>query len=168
MFPFRGISLHPDLFPLNISTSTHIPMSFAASEHPTEMFTKDEPKDYRGSISKTASGLDCLPWPVAFRAGPSLEYGKDKGLTIHSFNTSKIDGIGLHNFCRMPTTAGMSTKTDVHKTPWCYTGGYQDGEYAPREEECTLDPSKAWTKVRKEADNGDVDAYKGEQPAPAL
>jgi len=57
--------------------------------------------DYRGSDSRTTSGLECLPWTTLDR-------------NIHTVTIDRYPdhGLGEHNYCRNP---------DRSKQAWCYT-----------------------------------------------
>ncbi|XP_059179764.1 hyaluronan-binding protein 2-like [Centropristis striata] len=62
----------------------------------------DDGESYRGNVSETDDGHECLYWNSHF----ILENGADP---FNSFEDS--DGLGPHNFCRNPDGDGM---------PWCF------------------------------------------------
>ncbi|XP_070533382.1 uncharacterized protein [Ptychodera flava] len=66
-----------------------------------ECYTAADGSDYRGNVSRTASGLVCQNW---------------NSQTPHSHEITPADhsssGIGDHNYCRNPDSAS---------TPWCFT-----------------------------------------------
>ncbi|XP_017279721.1 hyaluronan-binding protein 2 [Kryptolebias marmoratus] len=62
----------------------------------------DDGETYRGNVSETEDGYDCLYWNSHF----ILENGRDP---FNSFEDS--DGLGPHNFCRNP---------DGDSRPWCF------------------------------------------------
>uniref|UniRef100_G3NHR9 trypsin n=1 Tax=Gasterosteus aculeatus TaxID=69293 RepID=G3NHR9_GASAC len=62
----------------------------------------DNGESYRGNVSETDDGHECLYWNSHF----ILESGADP---FNSFEDS--DGLGPHNFCRNP---------DGDKMPWCF------------------------------------------------
>ncbi|XP_061693252.1 hyaluronan-binding protein 2 [Syngnathoides biaculeatus] len=63
---------------------------------------EDDGESYRGTVSETIDGDECLYWNSHF----ILEKGTDP---FNSFEDS--DGLGPHNFCRNP---------DGDLTPWCF------------------------------------------------
>ncbi|XP_041866097.1 hyaluronan-binding protein 2 [Melanotaenia boesemani] len=68
----------------------------------------DDGETYRGVVSETDDGYECLQWNSHF----ILEKGADP---FNSFEDS--DGLGPHNFCRNP---------DGEPRPWCfYRSGYR-------------------------------------------
>ncbi|KAM4729518.1 hyaluronan-binding protein 2-like [Anableps anableps] len=62
----------------------------------------DNGESYRGNVSETEDGYDCLYWNSHF----ILENGADP---FNSFENE--DGLGPHNFCRNP---------DGESRPWCF------------------------------------------------
>ncbi|XP_070545383.1 uncharacterized protein [Ptychodera flava] len=87
-----------------------------------ECFSDPKGSDYRGTVSKTVSGLTCQKWtmqiPHAHTRTPDLYLNA---------------GLGDHNYCRNP---------DQEPTPWCYTTSpYIRWEYCDvgeRDMSCTL------------------------------
>ncbi|XP_046889014.1 hyaluronan-binding protein 2 isoform X2 [Hypomesus transpacificus] len=68
---------------------------------PNDCYQEDG-QNYRGTVSETEGGLDCLNWNSFF----ILEKGGDPFTDYQDF-----DGIGPHNYCRNP---------DGDSRPWCF------------------------------------------------
>lgn len=61
-------------------------------------------REYRGTISTTKTGLNCLPW--------------NKKASIST--SSHVELIGGHNFCRNPSLNEASKDQDLDE-PWCFS-----------------------------------------------
>jgi len=87
---------------------------------------------YRGELSTTSSGLECVPWDLLDR-------------NLHTVTPDRFPGAELagHNHCRNP---------DSERTIWCYTDlNNNNFDYCDTPETAKLEPSTNSSSVRDES-----------------